>query len=146
MEFLKQLIHTLTLVHPLHPMFVHFPIALTSAALFFILLALWKRSDQFEKTAFANISLSAVSVLVAGVSGFYDNLVNYGGGAANYKVKIVLAVVLLISTSATALIRWRYPQIFHQTHRYWYVAAYFFSFAIAIVLAFLGGVIVYGFG
>ena len=39
MDLINKIIYNLTQVHPLHTFFVHFPIALISAALFFILLA-----------------------------------------------------------------------------------------------------------
>ena len=48
MDFFSRLITALTVTHPLHPMIVHFPIALTGAAAFFILLALWRRSPVLE--------------------------------------------------------------------------------------------------
>jgi uncharacterized membrane protein len=69
MDFFERLIHTLTQVHPLHPMIVHFPIALTGAVAFFILLALWRRSRVLEQAAFANISLAAVATIFAGLTG-----------------------------------------------------------------------------
>ncbi len=69
MAFLKELIHALTQVHPLHPMFVHFPIALTGAAFLFILLAYWRKNPMLEQAAFANISLAALSTVVAGITG-----------------------------------------------------------------------------
>ena len=51
MDFFSRLITALTVTHPLHPMIVHFPIALTGAAAFFILLALWRRSPVLEQAA-----------------------------------------------------------------------------------------------
>ena len=77
MDLIQKIIHAITQVHPPHIMFVHFPIALTGAALFFILLALWKKNEIFEKVAFANISLAAVSTVVAalvGIQGQYPFL------------------------------------------------------------------------
>ena len=56
MDLINRIIHAITQTHPLHPMVVHFPIALTGAALFFILLALWKHKEFFEQAAFANIA------------------------------------------------------------------------------------------
>jgi uncharacterized membrane protein len=53
MDFINRLIHALTELHPTHPMFVHFPIALTGAAFFFILLAYWRKSASLEQAAFA---------------------------------------------------------------------------------------------
>jgi uncharacterized membrane protein len=146
MNIILRLIHDLTQVHPPHPMVVHFPIALTSAALFFILLALWRRSDILEKVAFANIALAAASTIVAAIFGIRDNLVLYAGLAPNHIAKIILAVVLFLVTTLTAILRWRKPDLFqNKSTRAIYVASYFVSFAIASVLGFLGGVIIYGF-
>lgn len=146
MDLIQRIIYNLTEVHPLHTMIVHFPIALTSAALFFILLALWRRSDLLEQIAFANISLAAVSTVVAGLTGIMDNANNYGGTAPNASVKIVLASILFVITAGTALIRWRSPNLFHtMPQKVFYISAYALSFVLVAVLGFLGGVILYGF-
>jgi uncharacterized membrane protein len=145
LQFLQRIIHDLIAVHPPHPLFVHFPIALVSAALFFILLALWRRNDILETIAFANISLASVSTIFALGFGIRDDLVRYGGQAANHNVKIILASILLVLTAVTAIARWRNPQLFHQGGRTLYVLSYFVSFLIVAVLGFLGGVIIYGF-
>ena len=146
MDFFSRLITALTVTHPLHPMIVHFPIALTGAAAFFILLALWRRSPVLEQAAFANIALASVSTLAAALTGMLDNLSTYDGQAPNAGVKIVLATLLLILTSATAILRTRNPKLFETpASRPWYVAAHFLSFGLAAALGFLGGVILYGF-
>lgn len=144
MDFFNRLITALTETHPIHPMIVHFPIGLTGAALFFILLALWRKKEFFEQAAFANIALATVSTLVAGITGMYDNQINYLGNAPNVGLKIFLAVTLLLVTTVTAVARWKRPDLF-ETSRALYVVAYFVSFALAFTLAFLGGVILYGF-
>jgi len=144
MDLINRIIHALTQTHPIHPMVVHFPIALTGAALFFILLALWKNKEFFEQAAFANIALATVSTVVAGLTGLYDNQVNYAGEAPNAHLKMILAATLFIVTTITAIARWKNPNLF-DTSRALYVAAYFISFGLALVLAFLGGVILYGF-
>jgi uncharacterized membrane protein len=145
MDLLQKIIHAITQVHPPHPIFVHFPIALTGAALFFIILALWRKSETLEKVAFANISLACLSTIFAAIMGIRDNLVLYNGAAINHTAKIILAVTLFLLTLAAALARWRNAKLFHaKTARTLYVLAYFVSFAIAIVLGFLGGVIIYG--
>jgi uncharacterized membrane protein len=144
MDLINRIIHALTEVHPLHPMIVHFPIGLTGAASFFILLALWKNKAFFEQAAFANIALATVATLAAGLTGLYDNQVNYLGDAPNAWLKITLAIVLLLVTTVTAVVRWRNPDLFDKSKAL-YVAACFFSFGLALVLGFLGGVILYGF-
>ena len=144
MDFINRIFHAITEIHPLHPMVVHFPIALTGAASFFILLALWKNKEFFEQAAFANIALATVSTIVAGITGMYDNQVNYVGGAPNARLKMILATALFLVTTITAITRWKKSDLF-ETSRTLYVAAYFVSFGLAITLAFLGGVILYGF-
>jgi uncharacterized membrane protein len=144
-EFIQRLIHALTELHPTHPMFVHFPIALTGAAFFFILLAYWRKSAALEQTAFANIALASVSTIVAGVTGYLDNLRNYQGDAPNASLKITLAIVLFLLTTGISLIRYRNPEIFTKGNGILYASSYGLSFFIALVLAFLGGIILYGF-
>lgn len=144
MDFINQIIHALTQVHPTHPMFVHFPIALTGAAFFFILLAYWRKNASLEQTAFANIALASVSTIVAGITGVSDNLRNYEGKAPNASVKITLAIVLFLLTAGISIVRYRNPAIFTSGNRLLYIASYGLSFLIALVLAFLGGVILYG--
>jgi uncharacterized membrane protein len=144
-ELIQRIIHALTELHPTHPMFVHFPIALTAAAFFFILLAVWRKSAALEQTAFANIALASVSTIVAGITGAMDNMKNYDGAAPNAGVKIILALFLFLLTAGISLVRYRNPEIFAKGNRVIYVASYGLSFLTAITLAFLGGVILYGF-
>jgi uncharacterized membrane protein len=145
MDFLNRLVIALTEVHPTHPMFVHFPIALTGAAFLFILLAWWRNSAALEGAAFANIALAAVSTIAAGITGYLDNLKNYLGDAPNAGAKMILAMALFLLTSGITIIRYRNPQIFQKGNRLLYAGAYGLSFTIALVLAFLGGIILYGF-
>jgi uncharacterized membrane protein len=145
MDFFNRLFVALTQVHPTHPMIVHFPIALTGAAFLFILLAYWRKNASLEGAAFANITLAAISTLVAGITGYIDNIKNYVGDAPNANVKIILATTLFLLTTGISIVRYRNPGIFQKGNRLLYAGSYGLSFAIAIVLAFLGGVILYGF-
>jgi uncharacterized membrane protein len=145
MDFFQRVFHTLTQTHPIHPMLVHFPIALTGAAAFFILLALWRKSKTLEQVAFANIALAVFGTIAAGLTGMMDNVKNYDGAAPNAGTKMILASLLFLVTTATSLARWRNPNLFESRAKPIYVTAYFISFGLALVLAFLGGVILYGF-
>jgi uncharacterized membrane protein len=145
MEFINRVIHALTELHPTHPMVVHFPIALSGAAFLFILLAVWRNSSSLEQAAFANIVLAFLGTIAAGVTGYMDNLQNYEGAAPNAGTKIILAITLFLLTAGISIFRFRNPDLFQRGNRFLYVASYGVSFALALVLAFLGGVILYGF-
>ena len=145
MDFINRFIHAVTQLHPTHPMVVHFPIALTGAAFLFILLAWWRRNTSLEQAAFANMVLAAVSTAVAGVTGYLDNIKNYEGDAPNANIKIMLAISLFVLTTGISIVRYRNPEIFNKGNRVVYATSYGLSFFIALVLAFLGGVILYGF-
>lgn len=147
MDLLSKIIYNLAQVHPLHTFFVHFPVALISAALFFIVLALLLRNDLLEKVAFANLALAAVSTLLTGITGMMDNVKIYEGAAANAGVKITLASILFVITAVTSFVRWRNPDLFHAApvKKIVYISVYVISFALVSVLGFLGGVIIYGF-
>lgn len=146
MDLITRIIHAITQLHPPHAIVVHFPIALTGAGLFFILLALWKHHKVLEQAAFANMSLAAVSTIVAAILGIRDNLVFYAGMAPNHVAKIFLAATLFLLTTVTAIVRWRKKDIFYtRPAKGFYLLAYFVSFSIAMVLGFMGGIIVFGF-
>lgn len=144
MDFLDKIIYALTVTHPLHAMIVHFPIAFTAAGFLFILIAIWKKQTLFEQFAFVNISMTSMGTMAAGLSGLLDNQRFFGGAAPNVSIKIILASLLLVITGVTAFARWRNPNLF-ETHKGIYITSYLVSFPIALVLSFLGGVIVYGF-
>ena len=145
MEFINRVIRALTEVHPTHPMVVHFPIALTGAAFLFVLLAVWRKNPSLEQAAFANMILAFLGTIAAAITGIMDNAKNYEGAAPNAGTKIMLATTLFLLTAGIIVVRSRNPNLFQQGNRFLYVASYGLSFAIALVLAFLGGVILYGF-
>ena len=145
MDLIDQIIFALTELHPIHPMVVHFPIALTGAAFLFILIAYLKKSATLEQAAFFNIILASLGTIAAGFTGIMDNANNYEGEAPNAAAKVILAVLLLVLTAGTSFVRYRNPDLFQKANPFLYIVPYGLSFAIALVLAFLGGVILYGF-
>lgn len=145
MDFINRFITVVTQIHPTHPMIVHVPIALTGAAFLFILLAWWRKNASLEQAAFANMALAALSTIFAGFTGVMDNVKNYEGEAPNAAAKVALAALLFLLTTGISIARFRNPQLFAQGNRALYATAYGLSFLIALSLAFLGGVILYGF-
>jgi hypothetical protein len=89
--------------------------------------------------------LASIATIAAGVTGYMDNAKNYVGEAPNAMLKITLATLLFVLTAGISVVRYRNPDLFWKGNRFLYVSLYGISFAIALVLAFLGGVILYGF-
>ncbi len=146
MEFVTRFSNAILEIHPLHSMTVHFPIALTGAALLFLVLALWRRNEALEQAAFYLIALSAVSTIVAGLTGYRDNIVRFEGDAPLVSAKIFLAITLFILTVIVTASRWRNREIlWRPATMVLYLAGFAGSFLLAATLGFLGGVILYGF-
>jgi uncharacterized membrane protein len=146
MELIQRVVYALVNLHPWHTLAVHFPIALSAVALLGILLALWRRSDFFERLAFVSMAIVAAGTAVSGLTGLRDNLFHFDGAAPYVEIKIFLGVSLLALTALTVIGRWRNPQLLWSASSRWlYVAAYLGSFLLAVVLGFVGGAIVYGF-
>jgi len=53
-----------------HPLFVHFPIALWLAALFFEILAVWRASDDWHRTAARLLYLGTLAGAITVLTGF----------------------------------------------------------------------------
>ena len=146
MDLIAKIIHALTVTHPLHTLIVHFPIALTATAALYYVLAVWRRSEALELAAFYNLALAAVSTVVAGVTGYRDNVIRFDGAAPYINTKIILATTLLILTTVTSVVRWRQRQVvWKPATMVLYLAAFGVSFALVATIGFIGGVIVYGF-
>ena len=146
MEVINRIVTALVDLHPWHAMIVHYPIALSTVGLLFIFLALWRRSDLFEKVAYFNMILVAISTAVAGLTGMRDNAVRFDGEAPFMNVKFFLGISLLVLSAITALVRWRKPDLLWSPGtRILYIAAYVVCFLLSTVLGFVGGSILYGF-
>jgi len=146
MDFINQLLTTLFETHPWHVPTVHFPIALTGVALLFLGVALWRRNEMLERAAFYNMTLAAISTVVAGLTGYRDYVVRFEGDAPYATIKIFLAITLVVLTAGIVVSRWRQPELLWKpTTMILYLLAFAASFVVASVLGFLGGVILYGF-
>ncbi len=146
MNFFSDLINTILHLHPIHAMVVHFPIALSGAGFLFILIAWWKKNPAFEKAAYFNQFLTAISVIAASATGIIDNETRWADAAPNHGWKIALGMLMFILSAGIVYLRWRKPDLFDRKNvKGWYITVYGVIFAIALVLGFLGGVIVYGF-
>jgi uncharacterized membrane protein len=142
---LGQIILAITVVHPWHTLVVHFPIALTGAALLFVVLAAWRRSGWLEHAAYFSLALAAISTIPAGLTGLRDHIVRYDWTAPLVGQKIFLALSLLALATVTVLSRrGRRDLLWESSTSVLYIAAFAGCFGLAVILGFLGATIIYG--
>jgi uncharacterized membrane protein len=142
---LGQIVNTLIMVHPWHTLAVHFPIGLTGAALLFVVLALWRRSEWLEHAAYFTLAVAAITTVLAGLTGLRDDVVRYDGAAPFVEQKIFLALSLLVVATITVVSRRRQRDLlWDPSTMVLYVAGFAGCFGLAAILGFLGGAILYG--
>jgi len=145
-DFITRFFSAITETHPLHSMTVHFPIALSGVALLFLVVALWRRSEALERAAFFNIALASLTTIIAAVTGVRDYLVRFEGEAPLANVKVFLGISLFVLTAVITVSRWRQSELLWKpSTMILYLLGFAGSFALAVTLGFLGGVILYGF-
>ena len=85
-----------------HPVFVHFPIVLWFAALLFELLAVWRASDDMQRTAARMLYLGTLAAVVTALSGWAaENSVPPGD--ARHVVGIHETLMVISTSLALAL-------------------------------------------
>lgn len=140
-----QIINTLVNVHPWHIQLVHFPIALTTVGLLFMVLALLRQDEFLERAAFYSMTLVAISAALACAAGYHDSVVRYEGNAPLVPVKVFLGLSLVVLATITVVLRGgQAAAVWQRSSSVLYLVAFLAGFAIAAVLGFFGGVIVYG--
>jgi uncharacterized membrane protein len=85
-----------------HPVFVHFPIGLWFAALLFELLALWRSSDEWHRTAARLLYLGTLAGFVAILTGLYAQA-SVPEGPAQRVVGVHQTLMLITTSVAVAL-------------------------------------------
>ncbi|MGB0035399.1 MAG: DUF2231 domain-containing protein [Candidatus Acidiferrales bacterium] len=83
-----------------HPIFVHFPIVLWLAALLFELLAIWRASDDMQRTAARMLYLGTLAAVVAVLTGLgAENSVPPGDAQ---RIVGIHETLMLVATSLAA--------------------------------------------
>lgn len=83
-----------------HPIFVHFPIALWLAALLFELVAVWRASDEMQRTAARVLYLGTFAALLAALTGLSAEGSVPPGDA---RPAVLIHKVLMLSATSLAM-------------------------------------------
>ncbi|MFZ3214652.1 MAG: DUF2231 domain-containing protein [Candidatus Acidiferrales bacterium] len=85
-----------------HPMFVHFPIVLWLVALLFELFAVWRASDELQRTASRLLYLGTLAAVITVLTGL-EAQKSVAPGAAQRAVGIHETLMLVTTSLAIAL-------------------------------------------
>ena len=135
--------------HPVHPILVHFPIALLFTSVFFDFTAMISKRDSFRQTGFWLLILGWFGGLAATLSGFWsEEAVEKMGRVPEPAIERheFLAIATLVVFAVLFLIRrWKNARpSFQKNIAYAVIAA--IGLALLSTTGFLGGDLVYRYG
>jgi uncharacterized membrane protein len=133
--------------HPLHPMTVHFPIALYLLGVLLTVGYLWRGYRDYERFAFWSFILSWIATVVASVVGLFDqNQLEISDPRREYvNPHITAGLALLVINGILLYMRLRWPNVL-SSHRWPYLGLMLLGLIAVLTTAWLGGELVYRWG
>ena len=133
--------------HPLHPMTVHFPIALYLLGVLLTIGYLWRGEAEYERFAFWSLILSWIATVVASVAGLFDqNQLEISDPRRDYiNPHITAGLALLVINGALLYMRLRWPNVL-TSHRWPYLGLMALGLIAVLATGWLGAELVYRWG
>jgi uncharacterized membrane protein len=130
---------------PLHPMVVHFPIALYLLGVLFTLGYLWRHTPDYERFAYWSFVLAWISVAVAALVGLVDlgSLAPDDPRRNSINNHITAGVALLIINGLVVYYRLRWADVLASSRRWAYLGLMAAGAAAVTITGWLGGELVY---
>ena len=129
---------------PLHPMTVHFPIALYLLGVLLTIGYIWRGQSNFEQFAYWSFLLSLLATIVTSLIGLIDQsqLELNDPRRANVNNHITAAVALLIINGLLIYMRLRWPDVLI-SRRWPYLGLMVLGVMAVLATSWLGGELVY---
>lgn len=133
---------------PFHPRLVHFPIALSLAGAFFIVLGLVRARDRWVSYGQLSLLLGWLGVMAAMVTGLIDQSFapQEASVTALLNQHITAGIALLIAVGLALYWPLRNKKLWTTSARGWYVALLVVIVLLVLVESWLGGKLVYQHG
>ena len=130
---------------PLHPMFVHFPIALYLLGVLLTLGYLWRRTPDYERFAYWTFLLAWIGVIAAAVAGLVDQgpLGPEDPRRPTINNHIPAGVAMLIINGLVVYYRFRWADVLTSSRRWFYLALMAAGVVTLVLTGWLGGELVY---
>jgi uncharacterized membrane protein len=131
--------------HPLHPMTIHFPIALYLLGVLLTIGYLWRRQPDYERFAYWSFTLSWLAVAVASIAGLFDQNQLELSDPRREQVNphITAAVPLLMINGLLVYLRLRWPDVLTSRRRWLYLGLMMAGVVAVVTTGWLGGELVY---
>jgi uncharacterized membrane protein len=130
---------------PLHPMFVHFPIALYLLGVLLTLGYLWRHNPDYERFGYWIFLLAWIAAAFAALAGLVDlgSLAPDDARRGSINQHITSGVALFIVNGLVVYFRFRWPDVLTSSRRWAYLALMAAGVAIVVITGWLGGKLVY---
>ena len=130
---------------PLHPMTVHFPIALYLLGVLLTLIYLWRGQKEYERFAYLSFLLSFLGTLVASLVGLIDQnqLELADPRRDNVNTHITAGIALLIINGLLIYMRFRWIDVLTGHYRWAYLGLMALGVIGVLATAWLGAELVY---
>jgi uncharacterized membrane protein len=130
--------------HPLHPMTVHFPIALYLLGVLLTVAYLWRGRTDYERFAYWSFVLSWLATIMASLVGLIDqNQLELTDPRRNsVSAHITVGVGLLVINGLLIYMRFRWSDALTR-HRWVYLGLMVLGIGLVLVTAWLGAELVY---
>ncbi len=134
--------------HPIHPLIVHFPIALLFTSVFFDLLGIITEKKNFRQTAFWLLILGLIGGIVAAIFGAWSEEAVEVAGVPELAVDRheTFAVVTLIVFGILLIFRWWIRNRWSVRDRVIYLCVAMLGLLLLSTTGFYGGELVYRYG
>jgi uncharacterized membrane protein len=130
---------------PLHPLVVHFPIALYLLGVLLTLSYFWRRNPEHERFAYLSFVLAWVGVIVAALTGLIDqgDLAPADPRRVSLNKHISTGLALLVVNGLLVYYRLRWADMLGSSRRWQYLALMAAGVLALVVTGWLGGELVY---
>jgi uncharacterized membrane protein len=133
---------------PLHPRFVHFPIALSLVGAAFIAFGVWRKQERWTSYGQITLVLGWIGILVAVITGLIDQTFapDDAAVAALLNQHITAGIALIVAVGLAIYWPLRNKKLWQTSAKWGYLALLAAIVLLVIVEAWLGGKLVYQYG
>jgi uncharacterized membrane protein len=136
------------MTHPLHPLTVHFPIALLFTSVFFDLLGIITENKNFRQTGWWLLVLGFIGGIIAAIFGAWSEEIVEAMGVPEAAIDRheAFAIATLIVFGLLLVIRWRIRLRWSDRDRVMYLCTAMIGLLLLGITGFYGGELVYRYG